>query len=92
MPNVVACMQVEQEKSQAWQQFCAASVVVTPAGPGAPAAGNLQGQQGDLYQHRLPQLGSRMQQLLTQAGAAWHASTQGIMYSVTQTFGLTLYS
>jgi hypothetical protein len=76
------CLQVQQENTLAWQSFCCTSLKVTPS-DAASGPAYWQGQQawqskqGDLYQHRLPQLGSRMQQLLVEAAAAWLASTEG---------------
>ena len=77
------CLQVQQENIRAWQSFCSTSLKVTPSdvasGPAywqGQQAG--QSQQGDLYQHRLPQLGTRMRQLLVEAAVAWVASTEGV--------------
>ncbi|KAL0049173.1 hypothetical protein WJX82_008148 [Trebouxia sp. C0006] len=80
----VTLEEVQQENIRAWQSFCSTSLKVTPSdvasGPaycqGLQAG---QSQQGDLYQHRLPQLGTRMQQLLVEAAVAWVASTEGAM-------------
>ncbi len=66
-----------------WQTFCSTSLKVMPS-DAASGPAYWQGQQawqskqGDLYQHRLPQLGTRMQQLLVEAAAAWIASTEGV--------------
>ena len=71
---------MRKESGQAWQHFCEVSIVVSPVelalAPGFLQVA-MQGTQPDLYQHRLPQLGSRMQQLLTEAGTAWQSSDQG---------------
>ncbi len=77
------CLQVQQENIQAWQTFCSTSLKVTPSDVASGPAywqgeQAWQSKQGDLYQHRLPQLGSRMQQLLIEAAAAWVASTEGV--------------
>ncbi|KAL0028971.1 hypothetical protein WJX77_009058 [Trebouxia sp. C0004] len=76
--------EVQHDNIRAWQSFCSTSLKMTPS----KAASGLtywqgqqawQSKQGDLYQHRLPQLGGRMQQLLVEAAAAWVASTEGAM-------------
>ena len=72
----------------AWQQFCTLNIVVEAAdvpaaldwGPAtgpAPASAPVQGSEGGLHQHRLPQLGSRMQALLIKAGSAWCGMSEG---------------
>ena len=81
MLNQSVRLQVQQESMQAWQQFCATSLVVHPVvladTPAFLQAQAVQSSHGGLYQHRLPQLGTRMQQLLVQAGTACLASTEG---------------
>ncbi len=89
------CLQVQQENTLAWQSFCCTSLKVTPS-DAASGPAYWQGQQawqskqGDLYQHRLPQLGSRMQQLLVEAAAAWLASTEGATLAHICALGLEL--
>ena len=81
MLNQCVWLQVQQESMQAWQQFCEASLVVHPVvladTPAFLQAQAIQSSHGGLYQHRLPQLGNRMQQLLVEAGTACLASTEG---------------
>lgn len=77
------CLQVQQDNIRAWQSFCSTSLQVMPSKVASGPA-YWQGEQAwhskqrDLYQNRLPQLGSRMQQLLVEAAAAWVASTEGV--------------
>ena len=75
-------VQLKQEDAVAWQYFCTTSIVVEapslPRGLGlSPAPAPAQGSEGDLYQHRLPQLSSRMQALLIKAGSAWCGAPEG---------------
>ena len=77
--------QVQKEDHAAWQAFCAASVRVVPteARAGAALAPNQEEEQGHvLYQHRLPQLGDRMQRLLSETGETWQHHSHGMLLPV----------
>ena len=71
---------MQQEEHETWQAFCAATVHVMPseAAPAGAQEAVAEGEQ-QLYQHRLPQLGDRLQRLLAGSGIAWQQHAQGTL-------------
>lgn len=73
--------QIEHEAEEAWRLFCTVKVVAVPTSlePWVDQAAALPGQQSSGYCQRLPQLVTRLQRMLLDAGPAWQGPNPGML-------------